>query len=68
MEVNTGAFAALTEQVDALTARVDKFDVAALVVTINEVMAARTGLPSASPSRGRTGRHRHLRPVDEGRP
>ena len=68
MEVPTDSFRALTDQLDALTARVDKFDVAALVTTINEVMRARTGLPSASPSRGRAGRHRHLRPVDGGRP
>jgi hypothetical protein len=65
MQVDTGQFAALREQVADLAEQVDELRQHAFTLkTLNELVLEHNGLiPSGTT---RSGRSRHLRPVDEG--
>ena len=67
MQVDTGQFAALREQVAGLTARVDELAESAFMLrTLEQMFFERSRW--SPPRDSQTGRVRHLRPVDGGRP
>ena len=67
MNVDTGAFAALTEQVAELTTRVGRLEEDAFYIrTLEQMYFERSRW--TPPRDSQTGGVRHLRPVDGGKP
>lgn len=65
MNVDTGAFQALTERVEQLAERVEQLHRQAILIkSLEQISLEMAGYPVSQP--GRTGRPRHLRPVDGG--